>query len=310
MGTEIQTMQFADIADMLDKIKAIQSVDEILSYIKKIDALKVALEAAEVFHQQSVQYAKLEANSLIRVAELGGIKYLRGYHRKTANWLFGLSEQERLKYIAMCEGGVTIDNIYKREIEEVRLFNEQTKEIERLRSEVIQECKHCGIVDITPFINGVRSTFKYEKRSIGEDIIDGTRNRLRQAGAVGIGDGSGIYVMPKPDNNEEVKKAIRLRYESICNDFRSIKEIARAGQVKMSYKDFDDGANFSYHNNRYIVNILLALIDIGIISDRNDCISAIDKTNFYEEISDITKQLRLSREQYIKLQYEKYFGKE
>lgn len=79
-------MQLAStgIQDMFERIRRISSVDEMLALIKKIDALKIALEAVDTFRQQSIQYAKLEAEALVRVADLDGIGKLRGFHRKTA----------------------------------------------------------------------------------------------------------------------------------------------------------------------------------------------------------------------------------
>lgn len=301
-------LTFSSIQDMLEKLESIQSVDEIIALVKKIDALKIALEAADTFRKQSIMYAKLEANALVRVAELDGIGKLRGYHRKTAEWLFGLSELEREKWILECENGLTIDQVYKNEIEAPLKFNAQFDRIKERKNDILDECREKGIVDIKPFIEDVKNVFRFDKAEIGEDIIDGMRNKLRKAGAYGIGGDSGIYVMAKPENSEEIKSAIRLRYDSIIRDLQSIKQIAKASGVKMSFRDFDNGSNFSYRNRRYIVNILLSFIDMGILSDSNDCIDAIDASWFHEEVSNIQKQFGISRKEYIKKQYEKYFG--
>lgn len=203
---------------------------------------------------------------------------------------------------------MTIDQVFKREIGEPLALKEKLEKINYLRDDLIKKCKETGIVDMSQFAQSVRDTLKYENRSIGEDIIDGTRNRLRNAGAVGIGDDTGVYVMARPENSEEIKKAILLRYESLVNDFESIKAIAKASKTKMSYKDFDSGANWSFHNKIYIVNILLSFIDMGIISDISECIAAIDKTSLQKEVSSINKLFRVSRKQYIEFEYKKYFS--
>lgn len=296
------------ISDMLDRINEVSSIDEILALIKKIDALKAALEAAETFRQQSIMYAKLEANALIRAVELGGLSKLRGTHKPTAEWLYGLSEQERDKYITMCEDGLTIDQVYKREIGDARKLNEQIKEVEYWRNSLLEDSKKNGIVDMKPFVEKVREVFKGDKRQIGNDIIDGTRNRLRQSGAVGIGGDTGIYVTPKPETQEEIKKAIVMRYESICNDYNSIKKIAKASGVKISYKEFDSGDDFTYCRERYIPHIMIALWDMGVIADEEALSDAIDRSDFYKEMDWVLKYTGLSRKKYIKIQYDKYFG--
>lgn len=287
------TLVPTSIPDMLEHIKEIESPREILALIKKIDALKVALEAVDTFHSQSIMYAKLEANALIRAVELGGMTQLRGPHRKTAEWLYGLSEREREKYIFMCDDGVTIDWIYRHEIEKPQKINEKLDAIRAARNSLIQECKEKGIVDITPFQKMVKESLPYDKQDICHDVVDGARNRLKKAGAVGIGDDTGIYVMPCPENSEEIKKAITLRYESICADYERIKQIAKASGVTVSYRELNDGSDWAYHNHVYIIYTLMALIDMHVISDAKDCVAAIDRTWTSEEISNVKKCLGL-----------------
>lgn len=306
----IQIASTVGIAEFLEQIYATRSITDVLAFIKKIDALKVALDAADTFHSQAIKYAKLEASALIRAVELGGLNSLRGLHKKTAEWLSGLNEQEKEKYILMCEDGLTIDQVFKREVGDAQALSKKIKTIEQEREWLIEDCKEKGIVDIKPFSDSVKEAFKYEHQSLCKDILDGARNRLRRAGAVGIGDDSGIYVMPCPENGEEIKKAILLRYESICSDFDSIRKIASASGVKISYTDFDSGANWSFHNKNYIIHVLIALIRMGFILDEEECYKAIAKSDFREETEVVTKQLKFSRAEYIKAQYKRLMENE
>lgn len=296
------------IFEMLEQIKNISAIDEIIAYIKKIDALKVALEAVDTFRQQSIMYAKLEANALIRAVELGGLNKLKGYHKATAEWLYGLNDIEKEKYISMCEHGLTIDNVYKREVSDIKKLDKNIEQIKYERNCLIQECKKNGIIEINSFSDMVKDKLKYDKREIAEDIIDGTRKRLRDAGAVGIGNDSGIYVMPRPENSDEIKKAILLRYNSIIDDFERIREILKTSKIKMSYKDFDNGSHFSYISHSYVPHILLAFCSMKIISDEKELSDAISRSDFYKECDYFNKILNISRKDYIKQQYKNYFG--
>lgn len=292
------------IQDILEQIESVCSTENILSLIKKIDALKVALQAADTFRAQSVKYAKLEASALVRVSELGGTGKLRGFRRKTAEWLYELSEEERNKYISMCEDGLTIEQVYKREVGNNQALNKKIERIEWEQEDLIDECKETGIVDIKQFSDNVREAFKFEHQSLGRDIIDGTRKRLRNAGAVGIGY-EGIYVMPHSENADGVKKAIALRYESICKDFGRIREIAKASGVKMSYAEFDNGANWAFANKPYIIHVLLALARFGLMSDEEDLYDAIERNDMRLELAHVTRNLKISREKFIRIEYEK-----
>lgn len=301
-----ESLATTGFSSILGYIQEISSIEEIVQYIKKVDALKVALEAVDTFRTQSVLYAKLEAEALIKACELGGEAQIPARHKQTASWIFNLSKSDREKYIAMCEDGLTIDQVYKREVGNAKKLNEQIAIVEQMRSDLIYDRKKNGIVDMKPFSEKIRETFNGSKRNIGNDIIDGTRNRLRSAGAVGIGDDTGIYVMPCKENSEEVKQAILMRYQSIKNDYESIKQIAKASGVKISYTEFDDGSHWTYNNHNYIMNILMALIDMNVISEAQECIAAIDRTEFSKEVSYINKMYGIARKDYIKKQYEKY----
>ena len=162
-----QIYEGAEIAE----IRATVDLGELLKKVRQIDALKTALESVGRFHENAVKYAKLEAEALIRVAELGGIGQLRGYKRTAAKWLYELSPAERDTYINRCAEGLTIEQVWKRDI-----FDEEktTDTITRLltkRAELVSDLKEYGIVDIGGFTNDVPPGFPAQLRHDLEHVV-------------------------------------------------------------------------------------------------------------------------------------------
>lgn len=287
---------------MLDAVRSAESISKAIALVRQIDALKTALESVDRFHEESIKYAMLEAEALVRVVELGGLAKLRSPHKATAEWLYALSADDRGKYIAMCGDGLTIDQVYKREVGSEIKLRAVMAELDEHRALVLNEVKESGIVDTSAYCQMVN---KYVQPDLAHDIIDGTRKRLRDAGAIGVGNGSNIYVMPNSGNSEEIKKAIMLRFESISRDFDSIREIVRASGVKMSYAEIDNGSNWSYRDDPYIVHLLIALARIGLISDVDATYLAITKNDWRIELDTVERDLGVSRDKYIRAQYKR-----
>ena len=287
---------------MLDAVRSAESVSKAVALVRQIDALKTALESVDRFHEESIKYAMLEAEALIRVVELGGASKLRSPHKATAEWLFDLSAGERDKYIAMCGDGLTIDQVYKREVGSEIKLRAVMADLDEQRALVLNEVKESGIVDTSVYCQMVHKSVQPD---LAHDIIDGTRKRLRDVGAIGVGNGTNIYVMPNSGNSEEIKKAIMIRFESISRDFDSIREIVRASGVKMSYAEIDNGSNWSYRDDPYIVHLLIALARIGLISDVDAAYLAITKNDWRVELDAVERDLGVSRDKYIRAQYKR-----
>lgn len=231
--TELTT---TNAAAYINTIRSTESVEELTQMIKQIDALKVALDSANAFRENAIKYAILEAEALLRVVELGGIKKLRAPHKDTAEWLASMSEAERDKYIKMCGEGLTIDQVYKREYGDDLKMRIKLADLNGEREAVIWRVSECGYVDLHDYCQRVRS--KAPDYKMANDIIDGTRNALRKAGAVGIGHKSLTYVMPTVDNKEDVYEAVFMRIKSAILDLENVKEIAAAAQIKIVLADF------------------------------------------------------------------------
>lgn len=269
---------------LVNQIHKCESVEDAVRFVRQIAALKTALEAVDQFREKSVLYARLEAEALVRVCELGGSKQIKGKRRHVAEWLYGLSENEREKYIAMCADGLDIVWIYKREVENEQKLSSTLDSLIQQRGWLVDDLHEVGMVNMTDFANEVRRSGIPE--AVARDIIDGTRDKLRGAGGIGVGD-EGVYVLPGvAKNSEEVKKAILLRFESIRRDMQRIAEIRKASGVVMSYKDFESnvGAMLRGQGDWFICHILIAFSDIGLYSDDAAFLETLTKSKISCEL--------------------------
>lgn len=233
-----EQMTESRFGSLLQQIDEICVLDEALKMIKQVDALKSVLESIGTFRDQSVKYAKLQAESLIRAVELGGEKKLRGNNHDIAVWLFELSPAEREKYISMCEEGLLIEQVYKREVVYPRQLEKQTEVLVEYRDQMVCELEEAGYVDLTDMSRMMESIrFPIDLRA---DFLDGTRNALRRSGGLGVGFKSGIYVTSDVGNDEQLKSAISTRCESILLDLRRLRDICKKSKVMISPEYFPD----------------------------------------------------------------------
>ncbi len=288
--------------EKLDAIQQMTTVEEVLEELRKIKGLKEVLKSLGTFKQQSIKFAKLHAETLIRVVELGGIDELQGVARKVAQWLYDCTWEEREQYIDMCEEGMTIENVWKREVKDVQQMNYAINSANEGRKEVINTVKKEGIVDITEYIENVYKLIS--EKDLARDLVDGTRNRLKTSGAIGVGDDSHLYVMPNSGNKAEIKRALIMRYESICNDFNKISEICAISKVKMYYSDFEPDFYYANWNpkNCWMPHVLLALARMGLVEEE-PLADVIARSDFAKEVDAAKNHLGISREKFIESEY-------
>ncbi len=221
----------------LDVIRNAKSIDEAVSYVRKIDALKVALESVNRFHSESVKYAILEAEALIKVVALGGILKLGtpcSLRYKTAEWLSSLTSDDAMCFINMCRDGLVIEEIYKREIGDVARKDGRIRNAQKCVKEMESTFAKFGFVDMRQPKQYIRTVLGgYE--GLADDVIDGARNSLRRSGAIGAGDG--IYVSPEIEDMRYVKLAMLIRYESILHDLHNLSAIANTAKVKLTFPE-------------------------------------------------------------------------
>lgn len=235
-------IELASISSTISKIENIDSIEEVENAIKEITKLKKVLEAADMFREQSIKFAKLEATALIRAAELGAFNKIKGeYRKRAAEWLVGLSAEERQKYIEMCSDGMTIDKVFRREVGNAEDMAEAIDSIAYHEDGIIDKLKNDGIVKLDIFSEIVRG--KISDTNVAEDLIDGCRGRIRKAGGVGLGDPEQTYVMPSKQEfgSEEVSKAILKRVRGVEKDIANIIELSKQTNSKIFVKDILSG---------------------------------------------------------------------
>lgn len=234
--TELTEVKFAA---MLSDIRGAHDLVEATNMIRKLKTLKLLLESVGTFREQSVKYALLHVEALLKVAELGGTDRLRGFERKAAEWLHAMNGEEREGYIRKCMGGILITQIWKREIGEPAKRSRAFEEAKRFRDQILEEVMENGIVDISGHKNellhcGVPPEFI-------NDFVDGTRNALLRAGALGVGFRTSVYILPTAENQDKMYDVIRNRYMSIKQDMLNLLWIARKHSIRTNRLYLDAG---------------------------------------------------------------------
>lgn len=211
-----------DITKMLASIEQIVDIDEAILMLKKVDAFKTLLDSMNAFHENAIRYAQLEAFTLLRIVQLGGGKGLKGTHKRTALWLESLTPEEQQKYISMCSEGLTIDQVWRREVGNKEAYEESRRMLSVMRAGIEEKLRDEGIVDISLWYDKVRA-YCHDDAEF-DDWVDGTRNQLRRRGGVGTGVNT-TYVDPYIADKYQIYRAIVSRICSIQNDMLRLAEI-------------------------------------------------------------------------------------
>lgn len=239
----------SDSSILLRQICGAVDVDQVKKMIRQLEAIKVALEAIDRFHEKSVLYAQLEAEAYLRLIELGGIKELRGYKRKTAEWLSEMTSEERHRWIAECKNGITIVEVYKSQFPPYtgKTDQEKKEDVVKLARELIEEnVEESKPIDLHEYAETVRVAHSNKSAYDGlfaikqsDTAVDEVRHYLRSKGYVGIGENAKKYFPAKKEYKEEIVKAIRQRTRSIISDIYSLQNIINRSEIgKLSCSDF------------------------------------------------------------------------
>ena len=217
------------IEDTTFDVDQIQTMEDIKTFMLKLDTLKKLLEATNKWHENICRYCALEAQAYYKIARLNlheiGIRH-NSIKYKTIKWLETLTDEEIEGYVSRCyEDGISITAIYKEQVIQAENYEWAMSSFEDSTNEILKEIEKTGIVNLESYD---KYYFNDMKEILGNDIvnnhIDGIRNKLRQRGAYGIGDGKGTYV-DKSHAAEYMNEILKTRMDSIASDVRKIQDL-------------------------------------------------------------------------------------
>lgn len=239
MSNALTTAQSGELMNLIQNTKTIEDMKMVLA---KLDGLKEALKKADFFHEQSVKFAQLEALALIRIVELGGLSKIREFdgnssRRKVAEWLHDLNDEERNRYISMCQDGLTIQQVWKREVYASSRMEKARNVCEYKIDQFISQLDEYGWVDISGIRNHLVESCLLDMKS-AEDLSQGIRRRLIKHGASGVGRNTNVYIMPGICDEDEPKRwAILNSMVSIVRDLNSLAKKSKEANVKINDSD-------------------------------------------------------------------------
>lgn len=217
----------------------------------KVETVKEALKAADMFREKSVMFARYEAYALVRAVEVcRNTDCIKGKYRKlAAEWLYGLGEADRDKYIAMCEDGKTIDNVYRCEVYKPMQRSALADAVIQCKDKARSMLRADGIVSVPSVVNEYANDFP---RAMRKEIVDGVREAVRNAGGVGIGDERGTYIAPEK-HSTYVSDAIATRISAVSRDIESICELSGKCESKPTFHIKGNGSQISFVDVVYLI---------------------------------------------------------
>ena len=231
--------------------------EQLVGYLKKLDVLKHALEVADAFREQSVEFAKREALALIRICELGGQSQLSGHRRKAAEWLFAMRDEARLDAISMCSDGLTIEQVWKREVKDKENSDSAINLIKMYERETINEFKSNGQVKLINYDKHVEDL--PVDAGTRKALKDGLRNKIRNLGGHGLGDGEGTYLTPEKAERD-FDEIVFNKVDSMTRDLKRLKAICVS---ENRVPRFDFGQAYSLDNPRILCLVIVCVMGLG-----------------------------------------------
>ena len=283
-------------------LSQIQTEEDAKVFIKNLDTLKAALEAADMFNAQARKYAKLEAMTYMHIIENGwqnAIPHNRQQY-KACLWLATLSPEQREQVVDMCgEEGWTVVTYWKNTV-----LQEERKEtaLEILDNEIdhiVESFKRDGEIVLQKKWDSLAPQFGYVPNDFVEAYKDRIRGKIRQAGGHGLHDGDGTYVTVRRAH-EKINEVRRNKLDSIGHDIGRLKlaliEAAEEGE------DAEDKHHYYAHIKREcnfdpaldedsIVSVMLCLLGVA----RPSWAANRDSTLF-DELMWMMDQLNISRD--------------
>jgi hypothetical protein len=247
----VEQVSIARADDLRFELGDNASEQDVRAALAKIEVVREALKAADMFRDQSVKFAKYEAYALVRAYEItGDSTIIKGkWRRLAAEWLANMSIQERDKYIELCSDGKTIDNVYKELVALPEQRNAVAMTVEKCKKDAREQLLENGMVSVTNIVARHSDSIP---RSMRRDITDGVRKYVMKAGGVGIGDSNGTYIDPD-SNNRYVGDAVATRIDAVVRDIESIADLVKRCQSKPNFAIKGNGSSISFADVTYMI---------------------------------------------------------
>ncbi len=258
-------------------VGCIQTLEDIKTFMLKLDTLKKLLEATNKWRENICKYCALEAEAYCKIARLNmqeiGIRH-NSIKYKTIKWLETITDEKMEEYVSRCYSeGITITAIYEEQVINPANREWAIESLEESKNEIIKQIESEGIVNISDYDKWY---FNDMREILGNDVvnnhIDGIRSKLRQKGAYGIGNGEGTYVN-KTYATQYMNEILKTRMKSIADDVKKIQDLRyqmEKDSIPMPICLVERQARQLSLTDSSAINILLSLLHVVKLDFRND----------------------------------------
>lgn len=213
---------------MLEKIVDAESARET---VDSVDKLKRMLDIAEQYGEYATRFCILEAEMYLKIKDIRGAdSRLTPSKRRMVDWLRRMDDAE-LEKIMRNEvmWGTRLQAVFRRNEGAAGVDHKRAMDkLHRKSEEIIEDCRIYGIARLNAdefmkeFSNRTRPSPDYVR-----PFVEHTRDKLLKAGAVGLGDGDGTYILAGKCDKEQAIKAITCRLQCIMRDLESLVSLCK-----------------------------------------------------------------------------------
>lgn len=217
------------ISDIDNGEKARKCVDD-------MGVLEAMLKRAGEYKQYSLQYLALECQMWIRISDAAKdapneevresfYTHLTRKEQNMLKWMGGKTIDEQMVILGECTRG---RSVWAQRTDEVAVKNALSVEAgyENTSSKIMTKLSESGRTNcsVDSFFDNWQGTRKPNYRTV-KAYVEKTRDSILRRGGVGLGDGSGTYVLPDHLSADEAGDAINARVSSIIADITSLLDL-------------------------------------------------------------------------------------
>lgn len=245
---------------MLEKLKEPDDVSEFLSELQTLEKL---LKLANIFNERARKYAELEAATYKRIIELGFEESVpaRQHQDEIVSWFGNLPQDEQDRIVTECgEEGITIKAVWKREVQQPRKEAQELADAMDYCDRAFETFKHEGKVELDWYFNKIDQVGKHLRSDVIKGCKDKTRERIRDAGGHGLGDGAGTYLSTEYAWGN-TRNIIDNKIKSVMRDLQRLMQFMDDCGIDVQL-DLKTETNFTDNLSLYS-SVCIALLSLG-----------------------------------------------